>query len=71
MTNCIYTDIHMDIGCKLKKDIESNKVDLQLYKSLVDSLIYATNAKHDICYVVCNVSHYMESPKEIHWQATR
>jgi hypothetical protein len=69
MVHCKGCDLPMDLGCKLKKEMETPKIDSQFYRSLVGSLIYVTNTRPDICYAVSNVSRFMDEPKEAHLKA--
>ena len=59
------------IEMKLSKEENEGFVDSTLFKSLVGSLRYLTVTRSDIIYGVKLVSHYMETPKEFHWLATK
>jgi hypothetical protein len=63
------SSLPMDPGCTLRRYMGTWPVDLQLYRSLVGSLIYATNTRLDISYAVSCVSRYMDNPEEAHWRA--
>jgi hypothetical protein len=55
----------------LQKQTGTSKVDPQLYRAVVGSLIYMTNTRPDICHVVSIVSRYMDSPELAHFQAAK
>ena len=61
MQNCTTSTLRMDPRIKLHKDMKSNKFDFQLYRFLVKSLIYITNTRPDIYYVVSCVSRYIDN----------
>ena len=56
---------------KLTKYCDSSKVNAILYHQLVSSLIYLTQSRPYIFFVVSVVSHFMQDPREIHWKATK
>ena len=51
---------------KLLNDDTSEAVDATLYRHIIGSLMYLTNMRPDICFVVNTLSHYMVNPKHIH-----
>ena len=66
MQDCVTCNLPMDPGLQLQKDMQSPSFDLQLYRSLVGSLIYLTNTRPDICYAVSYLSRYMDLPQDKH-----
>jgi len=59
------------MGLELRKENCSSNVNLTLYKSMIDSLMYLTATRPNIMYAVSLVSIFMETPKETHWQITK
>ena len=47
------------------------QVDSTLYRQLIENLFYLTHSRPDICYVVNDVSRYMQQPYELHWRASK
>ena len=69
MVNCKSTPTPVETCTNLlRKEDDSVKVDLTLFKRLVGSLMYLTATRLDIMYVVRLISRIMESPKDSHWQ---
>ncbi|KAG6433493.1 hypothetical protein SASPL_105107 [Salvia splendens] len=56
---------------KLKKDDGSEKVDAQLFRSLVGSLIYLTNTRPDIVQAVGMLSRFLNEPTKLHFAAAK
>ena len=71
MQACNPVSLPMDPGESLSREINSPKIDPTLYKSLVGNLIYVTNTRPDICYAVSNVSRYIDSPEDKHFQVAK
>ncbi|KAJ0809226.1 putative RNA-directed DNA polymerase [Helianthus annuus] len=57
-------------GCKLRSD-EGKKMDETLFKQIIGSLMYITNTRPDIQYVVSLVSRFMSSPTNVHFEAAK
>ena len=64
-------DTPMEINIKLCRDEGDLLPDPTAYRTLVGSLIYLTNTRLDISYVVQQVSRFMASPKHLHMAAVR
>lgn len=58
-------------GTKLMKDADGVKLDSTHYKQIVGSLMYLTNTRPDIMFVVSLLSRYMDHPTELHFQAAK
>jgi hypothetical protein len=56
---------------KLLKDTTSKIVDSTLSRKIVDSLMYLTNTKPDICFVVNTLSQHLDQPRHVHLVATK
>eukprot|EP00253_Pinus_taeda_P018048 PITA_18048 len=59
------------MGLKLSKEDNNKDFDPSLYKSIVGSLMYLTEIRLDIMFVVSLISRFMQRPKETHGQATK
>ena len=62
-------DTPMEINIKLRRDEGDLLPDPTAYRTLVGSLIYLTNTRPDISYVVQQVSQFMASPRHLHMAA--
>jgi hypothetical protein len=71
LTNCNPSQLPMDPNLTLQRQMNSEAVDTELYRSMVGSLIYVTNTRPDICYAVSTVARYMDSPQTPHLQAAK
>ncbi|XP_028072934.1 uncharacterized protein LOC114275134 [Camellia sinensis] len=71
MMNCNQVGIPTEPGLKLTKDLEGKKVDNTLFKQIVGSLMYLTEARPNIMYSVSLISRYMECPAEYHLLVTK
>nr|GEV37469.1 hypothetical protein [Tanacetum cinerariifolium] len=49
-------------GLKLTKDEEGTKVDGTIYRQIVGSLMYLTNTRPDLMFIVSMISRYMKRP---------
>jgi hypothetical protein len=59
------TNAHLDL------DEGGNLVDLKLYSSMIDSLLYLTVSRSDIMFSVCMCVRFQASPKECHMMAVK
>ena len=71
LQNCNSVKLPMDPKLQLSKDIGTPYVNPHTYRSMVGSLLYATNTRPDICYAVSVISRYMEQPQQAHLQAAK
>ncbi|GKA18723.1 putative ribonuclease H-like domain-containing protein [Tanacetum coccineum] len=55
----------------LVKDEEASDVDVHLYRSKIDSLMYLTASRPDIMFVVCACSRFQVTPKSSHLSAVK
>jgi len=51
---------------KLKKDKQGINVDIKLYRSMIDSLLYLTTNRPDIMFSVCLCARFQSCSKESH-----
>ena len=56
---------------KLSKEDNNKDFESSFYKSIVGSLMYLTETRPNIMYIVGSISIFMETPKETHWQAAK
>ena len=61
----------MDTHLKLLVDASSELVNVTLYIQIIGSLMYLTNTRTYICFVVNTLSHYLVEPKHVHLVATK
>lgn len=59
----------MDIKSKLSKYDSSPRVDSTYYMQLVESLLYLTNTRPYLSYVVGVLSRFSQAPHKSHWDA--
>nr|GEV28306.1 hypothetical protein [Tanacetum cinerariifolium] len=55
----------------LVKDEEAADVDVQLYRSMIDSLMYLTASRPNIMFAICACSRFQVTPKTSHLQAVK
>ena len=56
----------MTTSLKLLNDDSLKEVDATLYRQIIGSLMYLTNTRLDICFLVKTLIQYMVNPKHIH-----
>ena len=66
MLYCKYMTTPMRISLKFLNDDTSEAVDATLYRQIIGSLMYLTNTRPYICFVVNTLSQYIVNPKHIH-----
>jgi hypothetical protein len=66
MLECKSMNIPMEIKLKLLVDTSSKLVDATLYKQIIGSLMYLTNTRPDICFVLNTLSRYLVEPRRVH-----
>ena len=59
----------MDSNLKLLADDSSELVDMTHYSQIIGSLMYLTNTRPDICFVVNTLSQYLVQPRRVHCKA--
>lgn len=64
MSNCKSISTPWVTNEKLQLDDGTTKVDAKIYRSLVSSLIYLTNTRPDIIYLISLVSRVMHDPSK-------
>ena len=66
MIDCKAMTTPMTTTMKLLNDDASEAIDATLYRQVIGSLVYLTNTRPNICFVVNNLSQYMFNPGNIH-----
>jgi hypothetical protein len=66
MLECKSMNTPMETKLKLLIDISSELIDAKLYRQIIGSLMYLTNTKPDICFVVNTLSQFVVEPKRVH-----
>ncbi|GJZ13441.1 putative ribonuclease H-like domain-containing protein [Tanacetum coccineum] len=61
----------METNKALVKDKEVEDVDVQLYRSMIGSLMYLTASRPDIIFVVCACARFLVTPKTSHFNAVK
>ena len=66
MLECKSMATPMDTYLRLLADASSELVDVTLYKQIIGSLMYLTNTRPNICFVVNTLSQYLVEPRHVH-----
>ena len=61
--DCKVTATAMDTNLKLLSNEISKLVDMTHYRQIIGSLMYLTNTRPDICFVVNTLSQYLVKPR--------
>jgi spore germination protein GerM len=61
----------MSTNVKMSADLTSKQVDLTLYRSMIDSLLYLTASRPDIAFCVGVCAQFQANPKESHLTAVK
>jgi hypothetical protein len=56
----------METKLKLLVDTSSELIDATLYRKIIGSLMYLTNTRPDICFVVNTLSQFLVDPRPVH-----
>jgi hypothetical protein len=71
MLECKAMNTPMETKLKLLVDTSSELVDATLYRQIIGSLMYLTNTRPDICFVVNTLSQYLVEPRHVHLVAAK
>ena len=71
MLDCKAMATPMDTNMKLLSDETSQLVDMTQYKHIIESLMYLTNTRSDICFAVNTLSQYLVNPRCVHLIAAK
>ena len=69
MMGCITTPMASNL--KLLSVASSETVDATMYHQMIGSLMYLTNTRLDICFVVKTLSQFLTDPRNVHLIATK
>ena len=71
MMDCKALTTPMTTNLKLLNGDTSKIMDVTLYRQIICSLIYSTNTRPDICFVVNTLSRYMAEPRHVQLMAAK
>jgi hypothetical protein len=71
MLECKFMYTPMEMKLKILVDTLSELVDATLYRQIIGLLMYLTNTRPDICFVVNTLSQYLVEPRRVHLVATK
>jgi hypothetical protein len=71
MEDCKPMTTPMITNLKKLSSCESEKVNPTIYRQLIGCLMYLTNTRPNICFVVNTLSQYMVDPRKVHWTAAK
>ena len=71
MLDCKAMATPMDTNLKLLFDDSSELVDVIEYRQIIGSLMYLTNTRSDICFVVNTLSQNLVKPRRVHLIAAK
>ena len=61
----------MELNLKLLSDASSKVVDAMMYRQMIGSLMYLTNTRPNICFVVNTLSQFLIDPRHVHLIASK
>ncbi|CAL2270439.1 unnamed protein product [Prunus armeniaca] len=71
MMSCNPVGTPTEIGLKLTRDLNGERIYNTYFKQIVGSLMYLTSIRLDIMHAVSMISRYMDNPTEMHLKATK
>jgi hypothetical protein len=71
MLECKAMNTPMETNLKFLVDTSSELVGATLYRQIIGSLMYLTNTRPDICFVVNTLSQYLVEPIRVHLVAAK
>ena len=69
--DCKDIALPMDTSLKLLSDESSELVDMNQYRQIIGSLMYLTNKRPYICFVVNTLSQYLIKARQVHLIAAK
>jgi len=71
MMDCRSMSTSMETNLKLLANTSSETIDVTLYRQMICSLMYLTNTRPDICFVVNTLSQFLVEPRRVHLVAAK
>jgi len=71
MMDCKSMTTPMPTNLNTLVDSDSDLVDPTMYRKLIGSLMYLTNIRPNICFVLNTLSQFMVESRKLHWVATK
>jgi hypothetical protein len=71
MLECKSMNTPMEAKLKLLVDTSSKLIDATLYRQIIGSLMYLTNTRPDICFVVNTLTQFLVEPRHVHLVAAK
>jgi hypothetical protein len=71
MLECKSMNTPMEMKLKLLVNTSSELIDEKLYRQIIGSLMYLTNTKPDIYFLVNTLSQFLVEPRHVHLVATK
>lgn len=71
MSDCATTSTPLPEGFKLGVQLESEPVDVTMYRRIIGKQLYLTTTRPDIVYATGILSRYMSNPRKVHMDAAR
>ena len=71
MMDCKAVTTPMASNMKLLSDASSETVDATMYRQMIRSLMYLTNTRPEICFVVNTLSQFLTDPRNVHLIAAK
>jgi hypothetical protein len=71
MLECKPMNTHMEVKLKLLVNTSSELIDATLYRQIIGSLMYMTNTRLDICFVMNTLSQFLVEPRCVHLVAAK
>jgi hypothetical protein len=71
MLECKSMNTPMEAKLKLLVDTSSELIDATLYRQIIGSLMYLTNTRPNICFVVNTLSKFLVEPRHVHLVAAK
>ena len=66
MMDCKAMTTPMALNLKLLSDASLESVDAMMYRQMIGSLMYLTNMRQYICFVVNTLSQFLTNPRHVH-----
>ena len=71
MMDCKAMNTPMASNLKLLSDASSEAIDVVMYRQMIGSLMYLTNIRLDICFLVNTLSQFLIDPRHVHLIAAK